>query len=116
LVEADIGYALIVFALLNLLDWVTTHYALTRLGMQELNPVARAVYERLGSPGLYSWKQVGVGLVVLSAWLSMGLEAEVAIWAYNVLFALVIAWNSAMIARRLWGRRASTQPRLGGEV
>jgi hypothetical protein len=101
LVEVDIGYALIVFALLNLLDWVTTHYALTRLGMRELNPIARRIYERLGSPGLYSWKQIGVGLIVLSSALTMGWEAELSIWVYNVLFALVVAWNSAQIARRL---------------
>jgi hypothetical protein len=100
-VEADIGYALTVFALLNLLDWVTTHYALTKLGMRELNPIARKIYERLGSPGLYSWKQVGVGLIVLSSALTMGWEAEFAIWIYNVLFALVVVWNSAQIALRL---------------
>jgi len=104
-VEADIGYALIVFALLNLLDWATTHYALTRLGMRELNPIARRIYERLGSPGLYSWKQIGVGLVVLSSALSMGWDAEFSIWVYNVLFALVVAWNSGQIALRLWELR-----------
>jgi hypothetical protein len=104
-VEADIGYALIVFALLNLLDWITTHYGLTKLGMQELNPIARRIYERLGSPGLYSWKQIGVGLIVLSSALAMGWEAEFAIWAYNVLFALVVAWNSGQIALRLWELR-----------
>jgi hypothetical protein len=109
LVEADIGYALIVFALLNLLDWVTTHYALTRLGMQELNPVARKIYERLGSPGLYSWKQIGVGLIVLSSTLTMGWDAEFAIWVYNVLFALVVAWNSGQIAMRLQELRRGGQ-------
>jgi hypothetical protein len=104
-VEADIGYALTVFALLNLLDWITTHYALTRLGMRELNPIARRIYERLSSPGLYSWKQIGVGLIVLSSALTMGWDVEFAIWVYNVLFALVVAWNSAQIARRLWELR-----------
>ena len=54
MVELDIGYALIVFALLNLLDWVTTHYALKYLKMRELNPIARKIYERLGSPGSFN--------------------------------------------------------------
>ena len=105
MVEADIGYALMVFVLLNALDWFSTHYALTRLGMRELNPIARRIYERLGSPGLYSWKQIGVGLIVLSSALSMGWDAEFSIWVYNVLFALVVAWNSGQIARRLWELR-----------
>jgi hypothetical protein len=102
MVETDIGYALIVFALLNLLDWVTTHYALTKLGMRELNPIARKIYERLGSPGLYSWKQIGVGLIVLSSALSMGWDVEFSIWVYNALFAFVVLWNSVQIARRIW--------------
>jgi hypothetical protein len=104
-VEADIGYALIVFALLG---WITTHYALTKLGMRELNPIARKIYERLGSPGLYSWKQIGVGLIVLivlNSALIVGWEAEFSIWVYNVLFALVVAWNSGQIAMRLWELR-----------
>jgi hypothetical protein len=104
-VELDIGYALIVFALLNLLDWATTHYALKYLKMRELNPVARKVYERFGTAGLYSWKQIGVGLIVLSSALSMGWDAEFSIWVYNVLFALVVAWNSGQIALRLWELR-----------
>jgi hypothetical protein len=105
MVETDIGYALIVFALLNLLDWITTHYGLTKLGMRELNPIARKIYERFGSPGLYTWKQIGVGFIVITLYLTMGADAETVLWVYNALFALVVLWNSAQIARRLWELR-----------
>jgi hypothetical protein len=95
----DVGYALIVFALLNLLDWITTHYGLTRLNMIELNPLARKIYERFGTVGLFSWKQVGVGVIVFIAYLTTGADFESALWLYNALFAFVVLWNSIQIFR-----------------
>jgi hypothetical protein len=96
---SDIGYALIVFALLNLLDWITTHYGLTKLNMIELNPIARKIYERFGTVGLFSWKQVGVGFIAFLAYITMGVDAESALWLYNALFAFVVLWNSFQIFR-----------------
>jgi hypothetical protein len=96
---SDIGYALIVFALLNLLDWITTHYGLTKLNMIELNPLARKIYERFGTVGLFSWKQVGVGFIAFTAYITMGVDAESALWLYNALFAFVVLWNSIQIFR-----------------
>jgi hypothetical protein len=95
----DIGYALIVFALLNLLDWITTHYGLTKLGMTELNPLARKIYERFGTVGLFSWKQVGVGFIAFTTYITMGVDAESALWLYNAVFAFVVLWNSFQIFR-----------------
>jgi len=100
----DIGFALMVFALLNLLDWLTTHYGLKYLNMIELNPIARRIWEKYGTVGLYTWKQIGVGLIALTSYLIMGVDAETAIWVYNVIFALVVAWNSIQIARVRLGR------------
>jgi len=98
---ADIAFALTVFALLNLLDWITTHYALTHLGMAELNPIARKIFEKFGTAGLYSWKQIGVGLIAFTSYTIMGATAEVAIWVYNIIFAFVVLWNSLQIALQL---------------
>jgi len=102
---SDVGYALIVFALLNLLDWITTHYGLTRLGMVELNPIAKKIFERFGTVGLFMWKQVGVGFIAFTTYITMGVDAESALWLYNALFALVVAWNSFQIYRVTWQRR-----------
>jgi hypothetical protein len=94
---SDVGYALIVFAVLNLLDWVTTHYGLTQLGMRELNPIARRIFEKFGTVGLFTWKQVGVGFIAFTTYITMGVDAESALWLYNAVFALVVAWNSIQI-------------------
>jgi hypothetical protein len=94
---SDIGYALIVFAVLNLLDWITTHYGLTKLGMTELNPIARRIFERFGTVGLFTWKQVGVGVIAFTTYITMGVDAESALWLYNALFAFVVLWNSFQI-------------------
>ena len=96
---SDIGYALIVFALLNLLDWITTHYGLTKLGMTELNPIARRIFERWGTVGLYTWKQVGVGVIAFTTYLIAGADFESTIWLYNAIFAFVVLWNSFQIFR-----------------
>jgi hypothetical protein len=95
----DVGYALIVFALLNLLDWATTHYGLTKLNMIELNPIARKIYERFGTIGLFTWKQVGVGIIVFTTYVTMGVDAESALWLYNAVFAFIVVWNSFQIFR-----------------
>jgi len=94
---SDIGYALIVFAVLNLLDWITTHYGLTKLGMTELNPIARRIFERWGTVGLFTWKQVGVGFIAFTTYITMGVDAESALWLYNAVFAFVVLWNSFQI-------------------
>ena len=96
---SDIGYALIVFALLNLLDWITTHYGLTKLGMTELNPIARKIFEKFGTVGLFTWKQVGVGIIAFTTYITMGVDAESTLWLYNAVFAFVVLWNSIQIFR-----------------
>lgn len=98
--------AVTVFILLNLIDWITTTYALKKPGYVEANPVARFVYEKFGSIGLFSFKQVVVGLIVFSEYLVLGGDAESTIWLYNVLFGLVVTWNSFMLSpysRKLLG-------------
>jgi hypothetical protein len=101
---SDIGYALIVFALLNLLDWITTHYGLTQLGMRELNPIARRIFEKFGTVGLFTWKQIGVAFIAFTTYLVAGVDAESAIWLYNAVFAFVVLWNSIQIFRATWRR------------
>jgi len=90
--------SLIVLVLLNLIDWITTAYALRKPGYIEANPIARSVYERFGSVGLLAYKQVFVGLIVLSEYLALGGDAEGVLWLYNVIFGLVVAWNSLMLS------------------
>jgi len=106
LVEADVGYALMIFGLLNLLDWFVTHYALRR-GAVEANPVARLVYERFGTVGLYSFKQVVTGVMVFFVSVFGGLGLEATLWAWNIVLALVVAWNSFVMLRITLSRGGS---------
>ena len=96
---SDVGYVLIVFVLLNLLDWITTHYGLTKLGMTELNPIARRIFWRFGTVGLFTWKQVVVGVIAFTAYLIAGADFESVLWLYNAVFAFVVLWNSIQIFR-----------------
>jgi len=98
-----VEWALTVFALLNTLDLMTTYYGLQK-GLVERNPIAKQVLERFGKAGLYSYKQIMTGAIVALYSVLFGADFETIIWAFNVLMALVVAWNSAMIAIATWRR------------
>jgi hypothetical protein len=92
----DPGYALAVLVILNIIDWVTTHYGL-RVGLTEVNPIADFILSRGGIIGLYIWKLIVIALAVLIIHKLSPKELEQAIWILNALLALIIAWNSIQL-------------------
>jgi hypothetical protein len=93
---ADIGYALFVLALLNMIDWAVTHYGL-KLGFAELNPIAAFILSRTGTVGLYTWKMAGVAITILVIYKLAPAELERAVWLLNAVFATIILWNSIQL-------------------
>ena len=82
--------ALTVFFLLHLLDILTTISGLKR-GATEKNSLARFVLEKMGILGLYTFKMMLGGVMLIVAWTTGNINV---IWAWNALMALVVAWNS----------------------
>jgi hypothetical protein len=85
--------ALLVFALLNLTDIITTYNVLRKHGVsRELNPLARALFAKFGVTGGFILKYLACGLLLLVGAL-VG-ELELSLWIWNVVLAAVTAWNS----------------------
>ena len=83
--------ALLVLILLNILDVITTRRALA-LGGREANPLARWLLNRYGTVGLWFAKMLMfgvVGFLGLAGWISEG-----TLWFYNIVYGLIVAWNS----------------------
>jgi hypothetical protein len=92
----DPGYALAVLVVLNLIDWVTTYYGL-RLGLYEVNPLARFMLSKAGPVGLYAFKLIVVALAVLAVHKLSPKELEPGVWILNAVLAIIIAWNSLQL-------------------
>ena len=60
--------ALTVFFLLNLLDILTTVSGL-RSGAVEQNPLVKFILKLFGVPGLYSFKMIIGGIILIMAWI-----------------------------------------------
>jgi len=85
--------SLLVFALLNILDIITTYNAVKKTGVgSEANPLARFIIARLGVAGLFILKYFGMGIIILIGYLLGNLEGS--IWINNILLGGVVAWNS----------------------
>lgn len=95
--------ALYVFALLNLIDFMTTRIGL-KGGAREMNPLARAVYERFGFFGLWAFKMIATGILPLIAYIVTG-EVELSLWLWNAALGLVVANNSIQLWRMRRVRR-----------
>jgi len=100
--------ALLAFALLNLVDIVTTYNVLRRHGVsRELNPLARILFARFGVAGGFVLKYLLCGVLILVGAL-LG-ELELALWVWNVVLAVVVAWNSYVNLRDYLEKSARTR-------
>ena len=91
--SVDMYNSLLVFSLLNILDIITTYNVLRKYGVQhEANPLARAIFSKLGIAGGFILKYFGMALIVLFGFLSNNLVES--IWVNNILLSGVVAWNS----------------------
>jgi hypothetical protein len=97
----DPGYALAVLVVLNIIDWVTTHYGL-RVGLAEVNPIAGFILSRGGIIGLYVFKLIAIALAVLIVHKLSPRELEQGVWILNAALALIIAWNCVQLYMALY--------------
>jgi len=85
--------SLLVFALLNILDIITTYNAIKKTSIEsEANPLARFIMKKTGVVGLFILKYFGMGIIILIGLMLGNLEGS--IWINNVLLGGVVAWNS----------------------
>jgi len=85
--------SLLVFALLNILDIITTYIAIKKTSTEsEANPLARYIIQKTGVVGLFILKYFGMGIIILVGLISGNLEGS--IWINNILLGGVVAWNS----------------------
>jgi hypothetical protein len=85
--------SLLVFALLNILDIITTYNAVRKTSVEsEANPIARFIMQRMGVAGMFLLKYLGMGAIILVGLVLGNLEGS--IWLNNVILAGVVAWNS----------------------
>lgn len=91
--ELEVYNSLMVFTLLNLADVVTTYNVVRKKGFNsEANPIARFIFKKLGVSGMFAFKYVAMGLIVLVGALTNNLLES--IWINNIILSLVVAWNS----------------------
>jgi len=85
--------SLLVFALLNILDIITTYNAIKKTSTEsEANPLARFIMQKTGVAGLFILKYFGMGVIILVGLITNNLEQS--IWINNILLGGVVAWNS----------------------
>jgi hypothetical protein len=91
--SVDLYNALIVFTLLNITDLVTTYNVLRKYGVsRELNPFAYILFKRFGIAGGFILKfLLGGALILMGALLGF---LTLALWIWNIVLAIVTAWNS----------------------
>ena len=96
--------AAIALVVLELLDAASTLRVL-RLGGRELNPLLRALFDRLGAPaGLV----LGKGLILLALWLAWPLVPAGCLWVAVALYTALVVHNW-MVACRLTSQPSSTE-------
>lgn len=96
-----------IFLLLNGCDILTTETGLI-LGGQELNPIANFLLKHLGHWGLYALKGLIIGGTCVYwaiQYEKNSFQVQTALTIQNVIFGLLIAWNSIMILLGLLGVR-----------
>ena len=85
--------SLLVFALLNILDIITTYNAIKKTSTEsEANPLARFIMQKTGVAGLFILKYFGMGIIILIGFIMNNLETS--IWINNIILGGVVAWNS----------------------
>ncbi|MEM4620562.1 MAG: DUF5658 family protein [Desulfurococcaceae archaeon] len=90
-------YSLVVFVLINLIDYIQTHYALKTSKFRELNPLADLIYRSMGTSGLISFKLLVSGLMIMIITLFKNFDVEGSIWLWNIILGFVTAWNSIQL-------------------
>lgn len=84
------------FTFLNLADIGTTITALKK-GGYEANPIARWFIKTFGVAGLFIFKYLAMGGVILYTFLTG--NPEYGINVSNIILAAVVAWNSYIITK-----------------
>jgi hypothetical protein len=85
--------SLLVFALLNILDIITTYNVVKKTGTEsEANPLARFIMSKMGVVGLFAFKYIMMGVIILIGFIANTLETS--IWINNIILGVVVAWNS----------------------
>ena len=85
--------SLLVFSLLNILDIITTYNVVKKTSVEsEANPIARFVMRRMGVAGLFAFKYVVMGIIILVGFVTNNLEGGM--WINNIILGGVVAWNS----------------------
>lgn len=84
------------FALLSVLDGVTTYQALHRTGTRESNPLMAFLFERIGIiPALAATKSAAIAAV----WYTMGPYSLWVLVCVNTFYAAVVWRNHAKVGR-----------------
>jgi len=85
--------SLLVFSLLNILDIITTYNVVKKTSVEsEANPIARFVMKKMGVAGLFAFKYIMMGVIILIGFATNNLEGSM--WINNIILAGVVAWNS----------------------
>jgi hypothetical protein len=92
-----IAYALFTLAVLNILDYVLTYYALTEFKMIEVNPIIRQIHERFGMAGVFVWKQIAILIIAITSCIIASKTVEATLWLANTIFSLIIAFNTIQL-------------------
>jgi hypothetical protein len=91
--SVDLYNALLVFTLLNITDIITTYNVLRKYGVsRELNAFAYLLFKRFGIAGGFILKFLLGGVFILIGALLGFLT--LAVWIWNIVLAIVTAWNS----------------------
>jgi uncharacterized membrane protein len=87
------------FLLINALDALTTHIGLSKVGVNEGNPLAANILSVAGEPGLYLFKTAAVATVVTFVLLLRARMPRVrfAVYIAGVLVTLVVLVNGLSI-------------------
>jgi hypothetical protein len=93
--SVDLYNALLVNVLVNITDLVTTYNVLRKHGVsRELNPIARILFEKFGIVGGFILKYIVIGATLLFVALTDPKALVFTIWIWNIILAIVTAWNS----------------------
>jgi len=94
--DNDLAYSLIVFVLINLVDYIQTHRALKTSKFRELNPLGDLIYRQVGTAGLISFKLLVSGLMIMVISLFKN-NIEESIWLWNIILGAIVVWNSIQL-------------------
>jgi hypothetical protein len=93
--SVDLYNALLVNALVNITDIVTTYNVLRKHGVsRELNPLAYLLFKRFGIVGGFILKYLIIGATLLLVALADPRALVFTVWTWNIVLAGVTAWNS----------------------